>query len=714
MSHFRAFQRSLNRVLLLAVVGQIVAACGGATDSPNGPSQPPGPATVTSVVVTPATVNLTAPGQTAALTATVQGNPAAPVTWTSSAPAIATVAGNGTTATVTAVAAGTATISADAGGQRGNAAITVTVPATPALSATATPVSVTPGATARSTITLGRTNLTGAVAVTLGTLPAGLTAAVEGTPTTGTSVTVAVTAAANVAAGAYTIPVNASAGTVVAATTIAVTVLPPPAGIALSASPTAVSVAQGASAVITATIARTGFAGPITLVATGLPAGASITFSESPTTASSVIATVRTTGATPVGLSTVTMTASGSGVAAATATVALTVTAPPTNSGSWTLRFCAPGPSPQWVAALGTDGQWRRVTPSAPGEFPLPRVESGGYAYAIAQPGFSAVAVVFHAQLPRDELPCTTPSPTGRKTVRGRVEGIVRSTPNVLLSLGGRQPTTSLTEAAPDFTITQVVDGPVDLLAARYRLATSGLTTEIDRIVLRRDLEPADGSTLPTVDFEGSEAITPAPVRVTLQGGSAPDSLSVVGQLQTRSGAVAVMPFVFAGSGSLLTLPADRARSTDRFLFAGAAVNRVGDARVQRNVFRTGVHPGADLTLALPPVPAVPSITVTTRSPYPRFVIRPTVTAEYEGGFGVSFQQGARSLSIGGDPAYLRATGRTTFELPDFSGVDGWQSSWVPAAGTVVNWITSLQGGTTAVPGGELVRSATIIGTIVP
>lgn len=713
MPRVRSLPRRLTGSLGLTALSLALFSCGGATDSPNGPSQPPGPAAVTSVVVTPATVTLTAPGQTAALTATVQGNPAAPVTWTSSAPAIATVAGNGTTATVTAVAAGTATISADAGGQRGNAAITVTVPATPALSATATSVSVTPGATARSTITLGRTNLGGAVAVTLGTVPSGLTATVEGTPTTGTSVTVAVTAAASVAAGSYTIPVTASAGTVVAATTIAVTVLPPPAGIALSVSPTAVSVAQGASAAITATITRTGFAGPIALVASGLPAGASIAFSESLTTATSITATIRTTGATPVGVSTVTLTASGTGVAAATATVALTVTAPPTNSGSWTLRFCAPGPIPQWVAALGTDGQWRRVLPSAPGEFPLPRVENGGYAYAVVQSGTSFVAVVFHAQLPREELTCVTPSPTGRKTVRGRVEGIVRTTPNVLLSLGGRTPSSTVTESAPDFTITQVVDGPVDLLAARYRLATSGLTTEIDRIVLRRDLEPADGSTLPTVDFEGSEAFAPAPVRVTLQGGSAPDSLSVVGQFQTRSGAVAVMPFFLASSGSLLTLPADRARSTDRFLFAGAAVDRVGEARVQRNVFRTGAHPGADLTLPLPPVPAVPSITVTTRSPYPRFVIRPTVTAEYEGVFGVSFQQGARSLSIGGDPAYLRATGRTTFELPDFSGVDGWQNSWVPAAGTVVNWITS-QGGTTAVSGGELVRSATITGTIVP
>jgi hypothetical protein len=473
-------------------------------------------------------------------------------------------------------------------------------------------------------------------------------------------------------------------------------------------------VVQGASAVITATITRTSFTGPVTLAATGLPAGATVTFSESPTTASSVTATVRTTGATPVGLSTVTLTASGSGVAAATAAVALTVTAPPTNSGSWTLRFCAPGPIPQWVAILGTDGQWRRVTPSAPGEYVLPRVASGAYAFAVVQPGVSSVGVVFHAQLPREESTCAPTSPTGRKTVRGRVEGIASSTETFAVELGRRQATTSRSGSAADFTITEVVDGPVDLVAARYRLATSGLTTEIDRIVLRRDIEPADGSTLPTVNFEGSEAFAPAPVRVTLQGGGAQDSLGFGGLVQTRSGAVAGMPFVAGSSGSLLTLPADRARSTDSFVFFGSAVSRVGEVRVQRSVFRIGAHPGADLSLALPTLPAGPTITVATRSPYPRFVITPTQTAEYDAAFSMSFQQGSRFLSIGGDPAYLRATGRTTFEMPDFTGVDGWQNSWVPAAGAGVSWTTTLQGSVTTVPGAQLSRSATFTGTIVP
>ena len=102
----------------------VVGSCSG--DQPASPPDPvasiPG-----SVTVSPATVTLAALGETAQLTAEVRdqnGNSmaAATVTWSSSTPAAVTVDQNGL---VTAVAAGTATITARAGTAAGSAVVTV-------------------------------------------------------------------------------------------------------------------------------------------------------------------------------------------------------------------------------------------------------------------------------------------------------------------------------------------------------------------------------------------------------------------------------------------------------------------------------------------------------------------------------------------------------------------------------------------------------------
>ncbi len=120
---------------LLALAGlALLAACGGGGDTPTTPTPPgggggttPPNTTVTSVAVSPNSVALTVPG-TVQLTATARNSAGAELSgqtfsWTSSAAAVATVTQSGV---VTAVAAGTTTITASAAGQSGTAQITVT------------------------------------------------------------------------------------------------------------------------------------------------------------------------------------------------------------------------------------------------------------------------------------------------------------------------------------------------------------------------------------------------------------------------------------------------------------------------------------------------------------------------------------------------------------------------------------------------------------
>lgn len=102
-----------------------IAACGG-SDAPAASVPVPQPPVVSQVVVTPATVTLntgaTSSLSAAALTAGGATVANATITWTSSAPAIATVSATGT---VTGVTVGSATITAAVGSVRGTSAITV-------------------------------------------------------------------------------------------------------------------------------------------------------------------------------------------------------------------------------------------------------------------------------------------------------------------------------------------------------------------------------------------------------------------------------------------------------------------------------------------------------------------------------------------------------------------------------------------------------------
>ena len=120
---------------------------------------------VASVTVSPATASAQV-GQTVQLTASPKdagGNPLAGrvVTWTSSAPGVASVNGSGL---VTCVAAGSATITATSEGRSGTAAVTVTTPApAPVASVTVSPATVSLGVAGTQQLTASLRDASGNV-----------------------------------------------------------------------------------------------------------------------------------------------------------------------------------------------------------------------------------------------------------------------------------------------------------------------------------------------------------------------------------------------------------------------------------------------------------------------------------------------------------------------------------------------------------------------
>ena len=159
------------------------------------------------------TVNITRTNFTGAVALTLSGAPAG-VTGAFN-PASAT--GNTSTLTVTvgaSVAAGVYNLTVNGAGTPGarSAALTLTVTATAAanysLSASPNALSIAQGGSDASTVTITRTNFTGAVALTLGGAPAGVTGSFNPASATGNSSTLTINVGASVAPGTYNLTIN--------------------------------------------------------------------------------------------------------------------------------------------------------------------------------------------------------------------------------------------------------------------------------------------------------------------------------------------------------------------------------------------------------------------------------------------------------------------------------------------------------------------------
>jgi hypothetical protein len=160
-----------------------------------------------------------------------------------------------------------------------------------------TPPTIKAGSSTTSTITVTATGgFSGAVSLSASGLPGGATAGFSPTQLTGSGTsTLTVTTTGATLGGTYTVTITGTSGTLTHTKTITLTIQ----SFSLSASPTTVSLAAGASGTSVVTLTMTGgFSSAVTFGTTGLPSGASATFSPASSSASgSTTMTVTTTGA---------------------------------------------------------------------------------------------------------------------------------------------------------------------------------------------------------------------------------------------------------------------------------------------------------------------------------------------------------------------------------------------------------------------------------
>jgi uncharacterized membrane protein len=202
------------------------------------------------------------------------------------------------------------------------------------ISASPSSVTVTQGSSGNSTIT---TTISGsfnsAIALSASGLPSGATASFNptsiGAPGSGSS-TLTLSTASTTPTGSYNITVTGTGGGVTQTTTVSLTVNPATSpDFTISASPSSVSIAQGASGSSTiSTTVSGGFNSAISLSASGLPAGTTASFSPTsipaPGSGSSTL-TFTVGSSTATGTYSVTVTGTGGGVTHTTS-ISLTVT----------------------------------------------------------------------------------------------------------------------------------------------------------------------------------------------------------------------------------------------------------------------------------------------------------------------------------------------------------------------------------------------------
>src|SRR3989475_709079 len=198
------------------------------------------------------------------------------------------------------------------------------------LSLAPTALTIVQGATDHATVTLTRINFTGAVTLSLGNAPAGVTGSFAPAAPTGTSSMLTVSVGATVARGLchWTVDGTGSPGGRSTPLTLTITAAP---DYALSVSPAAVTIVQGATGNTSVTITRTNFTAAVTLSLGNAPTGVTGSFDPVAPTGTSSALTVSVGAAVAPGIYNLTVNGTGSAGDRSTP-LTLTVSAAPNYS----------------------------------------------------------------------------------------------------------------------------------------------------------------------------------------------------------------------------------------------------------------------------------------------------------------------------------------------------------------------------------------------
>ena len=345
------------------------------------------------------------------------------------------------------------------------------------------------------------------------------------------------------------------------------------------------------------------------------------------------------------------------------------------------LDFC-PRSVPTFFAYRNDGEAWTSLTPDANGSFAFTAAPKVAIAFVFA--GNQQIETYYTSAQDLIAVSGLTCQGQGGKTINGSWANLGANAFGVVTAGSSRVAGTG------PFILGFVPDGTFDLVAMNYGDGIS----PTDAIV-RRDLAPPDGSTIPVFDFASAEAVPLASNLLTVSGLLSGDFNNLFISFSTGNGTTQDWENGFAYAGATRTfrsVPSALLRADDLHTLSFTARGQSFTSyRAEILYYRQPSDKGIVLGPRLNPA----TFTTVASSPYMR--IRGTLPSQPEYGSAVQFYfaqltsaGGERDWNVTGTARYFGGSTPSTWELeiPDLSAVTGFPAS----AGFEASQITSAAG----------------------
>lgn len=443
------------------------------------------------------------------------------------------------------------------------------------------------------------------------------------------------------------------------------------------------------------TIARNaGFTGSVTFTVSGLPTLLILGFSPGNTTGNTVTALIFNAG-TPNGVYTATI-RGASAQGDQSVTIQIHVMSASTGTIKW--KFCSGSTSRYFVAVKDGNGPWTRLQPAADTSFSF-NVTSGSASLAevtIDSGGFRTTVYQYTAQemAARAAAQCALVQNVTTRTVNGSFGGVTGSRTSQV----GMGWWFSSANGNGSFALLNLPPGPLDVIAARNGDFVTAVSIPVDRMIIRRGLNPASGGSLPVLDFNAAESF--APTTATWTFGNLNGEQFSVGQAFTTAG---------GSTGHLTLMPGLDGVPAARTIYGAPVANTVvGDLhQVIATVATVGVVPGGpvratrqivaygralgDRALSFGPPMLPAAVTPIATAPAGRLRAQGMIPVEYNTGvtWDISQTGTARFFTVHASRGFLGAGNLYDLQMPDFSAAIGWDTQFAIRAGIATNWWVS-------------------------
>jgi hypothetical protein len=288
--------------------------------------------------------------------------------------------------------------------------------------------------------------------------------------------------------------------------------------------------------------------------------------------------------------------------------------------------------------------------------------------------------------------------PGAGKTVNGSVAGLSGPTSSANVSLGPKSANVS-GSGSSNFSLTNVPDGALDLIASRQNINLTTFAFTVDKLIIRRGLNQANNSTIPVLDFNAAEAVAPVTPALTIAN-LGTDQASALSYYFTSGGSSSAGAPLFVGGlpgtgpFTYVGVPSSSQAAGDLHLVQAQATpnsTTFDQFRYAAIYFKDPTARTVTLGAAL----NAPTVTVPATTPYVRFRATAAIQTEYNKFVNIQFIQSgtaSRTVSILANTSYLNGLTSYDFAVPDFTGVAGWDNNWGPKTGVQTTWFVSAYG----------------------